>query len=51
MKLISRSLFYVYSKNNETIISVKDYGKGISSTSIKNIFTEYYTSGKRTILA
>ncbi|CEO41122.1 hybrid sensor histidine kinase/response regulator [Photobacterium kishitanii] len=37
----------VYSKNNETIISVKDYGKGISSTSIKNIFTEYYTSGKK----
>lgn len=37
----------VYSKKNETIISIKDYGKGISPTSIKNIFTEYYTSGKK----
>ncbi|MEC6823423.1 hybrid sensor histidine kinase/response regulator [Photobacterium piscicola] len=37
----------VYSKNNETIISVKDYGKGIPLTAIKNIFTEYYTSGKK----
>ncbi|WP_297476769.1 hybrid sensor histidine kinase/response regulator [uncultured Photobacterium sp.] len=37
----------VYSKKNETIISVKDYGKGIASTTIKNIFTEYYTSGKK----
>ena len=37
----------VYSKHNETIISVKDYGKGIPSTAIKNIFTEYYTSGKK----
>ena len=36
----------VYSKKNETVISIKDYGKGIPSSSIKNIFTEYYTSGK-----
>ena len=37
----------VYSKKNETIISIKDYGKGIPSSLIKNIFTEYYTSGKK----
>ncbi|MEC6813744.1 hybrid sensor histidine kinase/response regulator [Photobacterium toruni] len=36
----------VYSKKNETVISIKDYGKGIPSSSLKNIFTEYYTSGK-----
>ncbi|PQJ38465.1 hypothetical protein BTN98_13700 [Photobacterium aquimaris] len=37
----------VYSKKNETIVSVKDYGKGIPLTLIKNIFAEYYTSGKK----
>ncbi|MCD9543470.1 response regulator [Photobacterium carnosum] len=55
--LLKNSFFYketanfkiiisVYSKKNETVISIKDYGKGIPSSSIKNIFTEYYTSGK-----
>ncbi|WP_408900990.1 response regulator [Photobacterium piscicola] len=46
-KLNFKIVISVYSKKNETIISVKDYGKGIPLTAIKNIFTEYYTSGKK----